>query len=253
MSMAETGTRQASEKRRFGVDGCRGGWVVARADEWLSEVDFVLCREFAEVLALVGPGAQLAVDIPIGLAEGGARRCDVAARAVLPRGRKSSVFPAPCRATLAGNSYAEECALNRKASGKAISKELHYILPKIREVDRALTPELQAWVREAHPEVVFAILAEPDVAVPSKKTLEGYAARLDRLAGYLGTVDPSWLDQERRRLARTGEGNALALDDLVDALACLIAAHRVSRCEARSFPSERPEYDSRGLRMEIVA
>ena len=86
----------------------------------------------------------------------------------------------------------------------------------------------------------------------SKKTPEGYAERLDLLAPYLGPLDPAWLDRERRRFTRPGEGAPVALDDLVDALACLIAAWRVSRGEACHFSSDRDERDSRGLRMEIV-
>jgi len=44
----------------------------------------------------------------------------------------------------------------------------------------------------------------------------------------------------------------MALDDLVDALACLITAYRIFRGEACHFPSGREEYDSHGLRMEIA-
>ncbi|HEX5416239.1 MAG TPA: DUF429 domain-containing protein [Chloroflexota bacterium] len=249
--MAEVGTGPAVEKSCFGADGCRGGWILAAADAELGVAEFRLCQTFAEVLAIVGVGAHLAVDIPIGLSESGPRACDVAARAFLPRARKSSVFPTPCRVALAGKTYAEQCALNRKASGKAISKELHYILPKIREVDRALMPEWQEWVHEAHPEVVFAVLTGDGVALPSKKTAEGLSVRLDLLRRYLA-VDPDWLRQERRRLARPTEGITVTLDDLVDALACLIAARQVARGEARHFPPDRQEYDSRGLRMEIV-
>jgi len=216
-------------------------------------VDFVLCREFSEVLAPASSVAHLAVDIPIGLADHDARSCDRAARAFLPVGRKSSVFPAPCRATLAAMTYRDACAFNRVASGKAISIELYNILGKIREVDKTITPALQEWVREVHPEVVFAELARKDVALPSKKTVAGRAARLDLLAPYVPVLDDDWLNQERCRLARPGEGGAVALDDLVDALACLVAAHRVSRGEACHFPSDREEYDSRGLRMEILA
>ena len=250
--MPETAEAPGTEKLYFGVDGCPGGWIVARADAALRDVDFVLCRDFREVLGLAGSGTHLSVDIPIGLADNDARPCDRAARDFLPTGRKSSIFPAPCRATLAGKSYPEECALNRGACGKAISKQLHYILPKIRQVDGVITPELQERVHESHPEVVFAVLAGNTHPLSSKKTPEGYAERLDLLARYLGPLDPAWLDRERRRFTRPGEGAPVALDDVVDALACLVAAWRIFRGEACRFPSGREEYDSHGLRMEIV-
>ena len=250
--MPETTEAAGTEKLYFGVDGCRGGWIVARAGSALRDVDFVLGRDFREVLGLAGSGTHLAVDIPIGLADNGARSCDRAARDFLPTGRKSSVFPAPCRATLDGKSYPEECALNRGACGKAISKQLHYILPKIRQVDKAITPALQDRVYESHPEVVFAALAGNAADLHAKKKPEGQMVRLDLLAPYLGPLDPAWLDRERRRFTRPGEGAAVELDDLVDALACLIAAYRIFRGEACHFPSGREEYDSHGLRMEIV-
>ena len=65
-------------------------------------------------------------------------------------------------------------------------------------------------------------------------------------------LDPAWLDRERRRFTWPGEGAPVALDDLVDALACLITAYRIFRGEACHFPSGREEYDSHGLRMEIA-
>ena len=54
---------------------------------------------------------MIAVDMPIGLAERGPRACDIAARRVLPRGRKSSVFPPPRRAMLGCADWAEANAL----------------------------------------------------------------------------------------------------------------------------------------------
>ena len=148
MSMAGSAEGSGTEKLYFGVDGCPGGWIVARADAALRDVDFVLCRDFPELLGLAGSGTHLSVDIPIGLADNGARSCDRAARDFLPTGRKSSVFPAPCRATLGATTHEDATKANRTASGKGISIQAFGILRKIREVDKELTPELQERVHE---------------------------------------------------------------------------------------------------------
>src|SRR5689334_1150579 len=89
----------------------------------------------------------------------------------------SRVFPAPCRASLAGRDYADCCARNAAVSGKRLTKQTHAILAKIREVDAIITPELQERVREAHPEVSFKVLAGRALE-HSKKRIAGRDERL---------------------------------------------------------------------------
>ena len=67
------------------------------------------------------------------------------------------VFPVSMRATVEGGSYGECCGLNRSASGEAISKQAHGIMPQIRSVDQIITPAFQRVVREAHSEVSFVL------------------------------------------------------------------------------------------------
>jgi predicted RNase H-like nuclease len=207
--------------RLAGVDGCRGGWVVAGED------GVSVVPTFAAVLA--GGFDVVAVDIPIGLpADSTPRACDVAARRVLGRGRASSVFPAPRREALAWRSWAE-------ASGMSI--QAFNIVAKVREVDGLLTPARQDRVVEAHPEVAFALLAGAPMAA-SKKTAEGRAERLAALAAAgLG------------RLA-AGRVRGAAGDDVLDACALLWTAGRVARGEAVRLGDGG--VDQRGLRMEIV-
>lgn len=42
-------------------------------------------------------------------------------------------------------------------------------------------------------------------------------------------------------------------DDIVDALACLVTAHRIAGGTATTLPHGRVPTDSRGLRMEMLA
>jgi predicted RNase H-like nuclease len=197
-----------------GVDGCRGGWVVA------SEQGAQVLPTFAEVL---GRGFDLVlIDVPIGLLDAGPRRCDVEARSLIGA-RRSSVFPAPSRPVLRARTYAGQCSV-----------QLWNILDKIREVDAALQPPMQQWIREAHPEVSFALLKGAPLRFPKKKP-EG--------------------EEERRLLLRPVFGEVpkvpgAARDDVLDAYVLLWSARRVLHRQERVFGSG--ERDGRGLKCEIV-
>jgi predicted RNase H-like nuclease len=105
---------------------------------------------------------------------------------------------------------------------------------------------MQQTVRESHPEVIFARLASDGRGLkPNKKTLDGRTARQALLRSFLPNFDP---EQVRISLGRSN----VALDDVIDAAACLVAAYRIAQGNAIVLPSGEPEYDQRGLRMEIV-
>jgi len=232
--------------RLLGIDGCRAGWVIASSGPGLRALDFEIAPDLRGTLREAAAGrAVVALDIPIGLVPS-PRAADVEARRFLGAPRASSVFPAPSRAALGARSYAEACARNHRATGRRISVELWNILPKIAEADRLVTPALQARVREAHPEVIFAVLAGRARGLEhSKKTPAGERERLEILKLFVPAFDP---ERVRRALGR----GAVARDDIVDAVALLVCARRIRAGRARVFPSA-PERDRRGLRMEIVA
>ena len=232
----------------IGVDGCRGGWVVAASDGLLSDLSFTVVDDLAPVIARVeDASALIAIDIPIGLRDDGPRACDLAARRWLGRPRASSVFPAPCRAALAATTYRRACGLSRRALGVALTIECFNILPKIRHVDSMITPGRQAFVREVHPELVFAILSPRGRGlVEPKRTVAGERLRLRLLRRVAPRFDPGAV-RARLGLSR------VARDDVIDAVACLVAAQRIALGQAVVLPDDIVEHDARGLRMEIVA
>jgi predicted RNase H-like nuclease len=192
-----------------GVDGCRGGWVVA-TDEGMMVV-----QRFAQVLGLVD--GIVAVDMPIGLPETGMRACDRECRVRLGP-RRSSVFPAPHRPSLAAGSFAAVTGLSIQAWN---------LVPKVREVDEAWEPR----VHEVSPELSFTLLA--GAPLDAKRTVTGLAQRVAALG--LDTVP-------RVPGARP--------DDVLDALACLWTAHRIARGEAVSLGDGC--VDARGRPMRIA-
>jgi predicted RNase H-like nuclease len=232
----------------IGIDGCRSGWLVAASDPALSALRFAVVGDLELLVARAERGGALvAIDIPIGLGDGGPRTCDLEARRLLGRPRGSSVFPAPCRRALAATTYRRACALSRRALGVALSIECFNIMPKIRQVDALMTPARQAFVREVHPELVFALASGRGRGlVEPKRTAAGERVRLRVLRRMVPRFDPAAV---RAQLGPAG----VARDDVIDAVACLVAARRIAAGEALVLPAGGVERDARGLRMEIVA
>ncbi len=229
-----------------GVDGCRAGWVVARArvrGRGLGRLDITICPTFRDVLNLSPQPRVLAVDMPIGLLdrpERGGRACDRAARRILGR-RASCVFTPPSRRILPATTYGP-------ARREGLSRQAFHIMPKIREVDRVVTRRLQSRVFEAHPELAFARVAGRPMRF-NKKTAAGQRERRHAIAKAIpslavriaGLVEVITTTLPRR---------VVSPDDLLDAFVLLLTAMRIGRHEALRVPDDPPR-DRRGLRMEI--
>ena len=221
-----------------GVDGYKRGWVAA-IDLGNGYTDVAPFPVFSDLLAGSEP-TLIAIDVPIGLRAKEDRRCDLLARKLLGRSRGSSVFPAPVQSMLKARSWEEACRIRLKVQGKRCSKQVVGIIPKIREVDRLMTPDLQKRVFECHPEVSFALMNSGDPMTFRKSTREGRKERVRLLIQQFPDV--------QENLSRVSG----AASDIIDAYACLWTARRVLHGEAVRLPSD-PEVNRRGLRAEIVA
>lgn len=226
-----------------GVDGCRGGWVVcivAPDGEGAPLVvrDVMVLAAFRDVLSATAACRAVAVDMPIGLSETGPRQADALARRLLGP-RRSSVFPPPARpvAEQAGD-YATLNAFSKSVHA-GLSRQTFNILPRIREVDVLITPELQSRVFESHPELCFRSLNGAPMA-DAKRTAAGQAQRLAGLQTIYGAG-----------LADLKPPHGAAFDDLYDALVLAWTAQRYVRGTAHRVP-EAPQHEARGLHMEIV-
>jgi predicted RNase H-like nuclease len=224
-----------------GVDGCRAGWVIVTC-QGRRVVNVSAVADLQTLVEQIDSGTLqvAAIDIPIGLAEKDRRESDREARKRLGA-RRSSVFPAPVRAVLAAMSYEEACAISRATSGRAISKQLFNILPKIREVDALVTPERQRHLVEMSPELSLALLGGAPMA-HSKLSAAGRTERLRVLGAYFG--------RDGVERAATHPPATAKADDVLDAFAGAWTAWRVAAGEHLHLGGER---DGRGLRMEMVA
>jgi len=215
-----------------GVDGCRGGWSVARlrvGARSLRLIDLTVVTQLAELISDQHL-TSIAIDMPIGLPESGSKEADVLARARL-RPHGSRVFPTPIRAALPYvDDYDRACEVSREVHGKALSRQAWNILGKIAEVDRLADDERLV---EVHPEVSFAAMAGAVVS-ESKKTAAGRQRRIELLEQHIA-----------------GLGHLPAGDDALDALAAAWTAARIVRGTSQSLPPE-PPLDSKGRPMRIV-
>jgi predicted RNase H-like nuclease len=224
-----------------GVDGCPAGWVVALEDLENGALSVRVAPDFAGVLALEPTPALVAIDIPIGLPERGARPSDRAARALLGPGATSRVFPAPPRGVLASRSYDEANRLRRELEGKGLSRQTYGILAKIREVDDALALHTRARVYEVHPELSFRAMAGSARGLAPKKTPEGRDARAELVRRHFPSLDPRVLSERPPRVRA---------DDLLDAFAALWSARRI-HAGAETVLPDPPPRDRLGRPMAI--
>ena len=223
------------------------GWVgILETSDPNAEVVAKWFRSTDELFAEAERLDVIAIDIPIGLADNGARLADSEARRLLSPKRSSSVFPAPVRAALAGSSWDEACELSAAACGKRLSKQSFEIMWRIREVDDTLraNPHLVSLVREIHPEVSFYFWNGHKAMAHPKRTPEGLAERRALVESDFGSiVDRLWGSVPR---------GVAAMDDLIDAFAALWTARRIASKKAVTVPAAPPR-DRFGLRMEMVA
>lgn len=208
----------------MGVDGAPRGWV---GTVWNGITLNVLYRTtLVELFEAAERPSIVAVDMPIGLVETGARRAETSTRAFLGA-RRSSVFPSPVRAVVVGSDYADYPAANQLArglAGKGLSRQSFALFPKIDEVAR-WHESTDVTVCEVHPEVSFQALAGAPLQA-SKKTPAGVAERRRLLAG-VGLLPNN---QEGWGWAR--------IDDVLDAAVATWTARRIADGSARSFPAD---------------
>ncbi|MGY2005102.1 DUF429 domain-containing protein [Blastococcus sp. SYSU DS1024] len=218
----------------LGVDGWRGRWVGALFEGRAATL--LALDDVAAVLAV--PGVDVvAIDMPIGLSDDGVRTCDVEARRLLGSAG-SSVFPAPVRAVLATDDYAEARALSRACTDppRAPSAQAFQLVKAIRALDDALGDPPSERVVEVHPELAFKAL-DPRVTDP-KTTARGTVQRLTALRRVMDVED-----------ALASAPARVPMVDALDACAAAWSARRIAEGTAESVGDDTR--DARGRPMRI--
>jgi len=226
-----------------GVVPCPGGWLAATAKLQGITVSPEEPKVFPTLLTVLDykPAFQVvALSCPVGLLdapEHGGRNCDREARHLLGRPRSGAIASAPARGVLSATSYAEAS----RANGGRLGAVAWKLVKKMAEVDAEMAPYWQRSVFEVHPELSFYQLNEDRPVRFAKHTQAGRAERRLLLEARLPGVDRI-LDA---RLAKVTKSH------LLDAAACLWTARRIVSRHVERIPLD-PEWDAKGLRMEIV-
>lgn len=232
-----------------GVDGVRGGWVMA-----VTEVADGSTVEFSAWGGLEGLWAEartrdllvVGFDMPVGLPGAERRTADVAARELLGA-RRSSLFWTPPLCTLDAADHAEANLRSREQTERGLSAQTFALMPKIRELRTALapgdfTPAARPRAAEVHPESSFVRLGGAPMA-SSKRKLAGLQERSAALAGVFGNI------AEAALLAPLSAPCEPGLDDLLDAAAAAWTARRIVSGHAECLGAG--EHDETGYPMHI--
>lgn len=215
----------------LGLDGFRFGWVAAWIDD-RGRHGFDYSAGLTRLLAM--PYQRAMIDMPIGLQTTGYRVCDLRARELVG----ATVFLGARRDLwiFSDMAAANQYYWRREGKGRGVSRQLWNIRDKIQEVDAFMTPQLQATIGEAHPELIFWRLAG-ERRLERKTSASGREQRTEILVKYGFEKLPKWLTLRH--------GTGIGRDDLIDACACAVAA----RDSSRRVGDDKT--DPRGLRMEI--
>ena len=226
----------------IGVDGCPAGWIAVIWNGRQIRTQLFEIGRFAHILAV--DAAMIAVDMPIGFPDSYGRNADIEARkAMSPFG--SRVFPVPCLEAVHAVNYTEAICLNKlRSHNVSIPPVTNAIRPRMQEVDRVMSRQVEERVREVHPEVSFAMMNSGVPLKSKKKTLDGEKQRLNLLLSS-GFPELDWNGMNYRK-------SQVKRDDIIDACAAAWSARRILYGEARHFPADE-ERDGRGLLMRIHA
>jgi predicted RNase H-like nuclease len=221
-----------------GVVPCPGGWLVAAAKLQGITMSPEAPQVFGRLLEVLDykPAYQIiSLAAPVGLLDEptvGGRRCDRDARRLIGWPRSGAVVSAPARSVL------RDFAAGLEVSLSAVSRRL---VPRFAEVDENIQPYWQRTVYEVHPELSFFQLNEDQPLRYSKHKQFGVDERTALLKARLPGVE---------RILDTRVRGAKPAHQ-VDGAVCLWTSRRIAARAVSRLP-ENPEWDSAGLRMEIV-
>ena len=227
----------------IGVDGCKGGWIVASIDHGTLKIEKKTSIE--QIVTDYTGFDNFLIDMVIGLPSSTEQiRPDAYARQIIKE-RTSTIFPVPCRQAVYAESVAGAYEENVRVLGKKFTPLTVGIMPKMRELDTFLQEheEYKNVILESHPEVCFARLNGKTV-LSKKSEYEGLIERVQILQKYLPQLNANDLIQ----MAKVYRCN---VDDIVDAICLAVTANLDKQGLCEVIPEE-PMVDDTGLKMQMV-
>ncbi|BBF41765.1 conserved protein [Lachnospiraceae bacterium KM106-2] len=227
----------------IGVDGCKGGWIVASLQNGTLTIN--KRSSVSEIIQGNPDFDEFFIDMVIGLPGDQQQiRPDQAARRLIKE-RSSTIFPVPCRQAVYAKTTAEAYDENVRVLGKKFTPLTLGIMPKMRELDTFLqeNPAYRNVLKESHPEVCFSRLNGKTV-VTKKSELEGIKERISILKRYINMPTLS-------KIQALAKEYRCHVDDIIDAICLAVAAYQVHEGHGEVIPKE-PMEDDTGLLMRMV-
>lgn len=227
----------------LGIDGCKGGWIIAVYETGKLCVEKYVSVE--DIFEKYPKFENAFIDMVIGLPSSAADiRPDEDAKKIL-KGRKSTIFSVPSRQALYEETEKNQKEANIAALGKSLSSQTLCIIPKMRELDQFLDKHKNYAnvIQESHPEVCFARL-NGTVVMTKKKEYEGLVQRVAILKKYLSELTVEYVKEKARTLK-------CKADDIVDAIVLVVTANLNSQGLCETIPENVME-DAKGLKMQMV-
>lgn len=207
-----------------GVDWAGKRWIVVIESD--GNIEFTAQPSVQAVWDQHSDADQILIDIPIGLPEHekqSPRNCDDAARDYLSGTRYSTVFDVPSRSAVQTSDY--ETALkrnNRDIHDDSLGPQKWGFSERIHEVDVFMRgTDTDDKIRESHPEVCFAALANDHEIESSKHSDSGQEDRLAILQHHAPEYVEAYNNEEQRIRSQPSWQRRIGvtmLDDIVDAM-----------------------------------
>lgn len=234
-------------KMNVGIDGFLNNWCVCTISNE-NKIKINTYPNIEKALINISPSSLIFIDIPIGLSSKIIeRKIDQKLREKLPKGKKSSVFSAPCREAVYAVNYIKAKELNKKILSKSISIQSWNINNKIKELDEYLINKnkQQFNIHESHPELCFTNLNNGTPLKYSKKTNEGVNERIAILKKTIKNIEDI-LEQNYLKY----RSQKIKKDDILDAISLALSVKKWISNGRRKI-SQFPECDDKGLPLEI--
>lgn len=233
-------------KGAMGIDGCGYGYLGMMIDHD-NNLKVFLSKTIKEVFNNIDYNGTIFIDMPIGFeCDKGVRTCDQLARKFLGFPRSASIFNTPVRRALEAKDYHEANEINKKISGKGLSKQSYYLFDKMRDLDTFLQshPKFMNKIHESHPEMLFKTLKQVNLNY-SKKTEAGFLERLDIISKYI-------LDSKAiiMTIYNTIGTYGVKKDDVLDTMILTLGVY-LSQFVGQITVPETIEYDAFNIPMAI--
>jgi len=222
----------------IGIDGCKAGWITAKALENKS-ISFQIIENLNDGYLKESNLSHIGIDIPLQLSHSEKRLAEIEARSLL-KNRACTIFSPPTLSALRAKNYIDACDVNFKECGKRISKQSWNLFPKIKEAQEFLQNNSisKLGIFEVHPELSFMAMNDMSLIKASKKTDIGREIRIKLIQKFFPNFSFALV---RNKYKKT----QVLDDDILDSISVLWSTQRIVDNIAEFVPRDHKKTNMR--------